>query len=93
MHVRSPLFRNIVSGVYAPVLAKHSKHFVLADAIDIWLGRMQRNFEPMRKQVEGRCKSQLTDDTQTASTWASVHQIGYRPFAGLLGKGLPQLLH
>jgi hypothetical protein len=34
-------------------VAKHSKHFVLADAIDIGLGRMQRNFEPMRKQVEG----------------------------------------
>jgi hypothetical protein len=44
------------------VLAKHSKHFVLADAIDIGLGRMQRNFEPMRKQVEGWRESQLTDD-------------------------------
>jgi hypothetical protein len=40
------------TGAYALVLAKHSKHFVLADAIDIWLGRMQRNFDPMRKQVE-----------------------------------------
>ncbi len=45
---------NIVAGVFAPVLAKHSKHFVLADAIDIWLGRMQPNFERMRKQVEGK---------------------------------------
>src|SRR5208337_225871 len=27
-----------VPGAYTPVLAKHSKHFVLADAIDIWLG-------------------------------------------------------
>ena len=49
-------------GDFTPVLAKHSKHFVLADAIDIGLGRMQRNFEPMRKQVEGWRDSQLTDD-------------------------------
>src|SRR5271167_968077 len=69
MHVRSPLFRNIVSGAYAPVLAKHSKHFVLADAIDIWLARMRRNFQPMREQVEGRCRSQLTDDSRS---WHSV---------------------
>jgi hypothetical protein len=44
------------------VLAKHSKHFVLGDAIDIGLGRMQRNFEPMRKQIECWRASQLTDD-------------------------------
>ncbi len=49
-------------GDFTPVLAKHSKHFVLADAIDIGLGRMQRNFEPMRKQIEGWRQSQLTDD-------------------------------
>src|SRR5208283_4478776 len=49
-------------GDFTPVIAKHSKHFVLADAIDIGLGRMQRNFEPMRKQVEGWRDSQLTDD-------------------------------
>jgi hypothetical protein len=49
-------------GDFTPVLAKHSKHFVLADAIDIGLGRMQRNFEPMREQIEGWRQSQLTDD-------------------------------
>ena len=49
-------------GDFTPVLAKHSKHFVLADAIDIGLGRMQRNFDPMRKQIEGWRQSQLTDD-------------------------------
>jgi hypothetical protein len=45
-------FGNIVPGVFTPVLAKHSKHFNLIDAIDVGLGGMQRNFEPMRKQVE-----------------------------------------
>lgn len=49
-------------GDFTPVLAKHSKHFVLADAIDIGLGRMQRNFDPMRTQIEGWRQSQLTDD-------------------------------
>jgi hypothetical protein len=48
-------------GDFTPVLAKHSKHFVLADAIDIGLGRMQRNFDPMRKQIEGWQAKQLTD--------------------------------
>jgi hypothetical protein len=49
-------------GDFTPVLAKHSKHFNLIDAIDVGLGRMQRNFEPMRKQVEGWRDTQLTDD-------------------------------
>ena len=49
-------------GDFTPVLAKHSKHFVLADALAIGLDRMQRNFEPMRKQVEGWREIQLTDD-------------------------------
>lgn len=39
-------------GDYTPVLAKHSKHFSLEDAIWIGVDRMQRNFEPMQKQVE-----------------------------------------
>jgi hypothetical protein len=50
-------------GDFTPVLAKHSKHFVLADAIDIGLGRMQRNFEPMQKQIDGWKQHQLTDGT------------------------------
>ena len=49
-------------GDFTPVLAKHSKHFNLMDAIDIGLGRMQRNFEPMRKQVEGWRQMQITDE-------------------------------
>jgi Domain of unknown function (DUF932) len=48
-------------GDFTPVLAKHSKHFNLMDAIDIGLGRMQRNFSPMQQQVEGWRQHQLTD--------------------------------
>jgi hypothetical protein len=41
-----------VSAVFTPVLAKHSKSFSLIDCISVGVDRMQRNFEPMRKQVE-----------------------------------------
>jgi hypothetical protein len=39
-------------GDYTPVLAKHSKRFSLEDSLSIGVDRMQRNFEPMRQQVE-----------------------------------------
>src|SRR6266478_9752149 len=54
---------NIVSGVFTPVLAKHSKSFSLIDCISVGVDRMQRNFEPMRKQVETWQQSELTDVT------------------------------
>ncbi len=50
-------------GVFTPVLAKHSKSFSLIDCISVGVDRMQRNFEPMRKQVEAWQKSELTDVT------------------------------
>jgi len=40
------------SSDFTPVLAKHSKSFSLIDCISVGVDRMQRNFEPMRKQVE-----------------------------------------
>jgi len=49
-----------VPGVYSPVLAKHSKHFSLEDALSIGVDRMQRNFEPMRGQVESWRAEQLS---------------------------------
>jgi hypothetical protein len=54
-------FGDIVPSVFTPVLAKHSKSFSLIDCIGI--DRMQRNFEPMRKQVEAWQRSELTDVT------------------------------
>src|SRR3989442_16005729 len=39
-------------GDFAPVLAKHSKNFSLVDALSVGVDRMQRHFEPMRRQVE-----------------------------------------
>jgi hypothetical protein len=48
------------SGVFTPVLAKHSKSFSLIDCISVGVDRMQRNFEPMRKQVEASQRCELT---------------------------------
>jgi hypothetical protein len=46
-----------------PVLAKHSNSFSPIDCISVGVDRMQRNFEPMRKQVESWQRSELTDVT------------------------------
>jgi hypothetical protein len=51
------------SGDFTPVLAKHSKHFSLLDALSIGVDRMQRNFEPMRAQIETWRESRLSDET------------------------------
>ena len=57
------VFRNIVAGVFQPVLAKHSKNFSLVDAISVGVDRMQRNFEPMRQQVETWRQTELSTVT------------------------------
>jgi hypothetical protein len=58
-----PRFGDIVASAFTPVLAKHSKSFSLIDCISVGVDRMQRNFEPMRKQVEAWQRSELTDVT------------------------------
>ncbi len=52
---------HIVPGVFTPVLAKHSKSFSLIDCVSVGVDRMQRNFEPMRKQVQAWQRSEVTD--------------------------------
>jgi hypothetical protein len=49
-------------GDYTPVLAKHTKNFGLQDGISMGVYRMQRNFEPMRRQVEAWRTRQLPDE-------------------------------
>ena len=49
--------------MFTPVLAEHSKSFSLIDCISVGVDRMQRNFEPMRKQAEAGQKSKVTDVT------------------------------
>jgi hypothetical protein len=58
--------------VFTPVLAKHSKNFSLQDSLAIGVDRMQRNFEPMRRQAEHWREQQLSP--------ASAKLIIYRAF-------------
>jgi hypothetical protein len=48
---------------YSLRCAKHSKPFSLIDCISVGVDRMQRNFEPVRKQVKTWQRSKLTDVT------------------------------
>jgi hypothetical protein len=50
-------------GDFTPVLAKHSKHFSLVDVLSIGIDRIQRNFEPMKKQVESWKATRISDES------------------------------
>jgi len=43
------------------VLAKHSKNFLLEDSLAVGVDRMQRNFGPLKRQVEEWQATQLSD--------------------------------
>jgi hypothetical protein len=49
-------------GEFTPVLAKHSKNFSIVDSLAIGVDRIQRNFEPLRQQVETWRSRHITDD-------------------------------
>ena len=59
-------------GDFSPVLAKHSKHFSLQNALSIGVDNMQRNFKPMVESVECWRSTQLSD--------VSARLIIYRAF-------------
>ena len=48
-------------GDFTPVLAKHTKHFNLVDSVSIGVDRMQRNFDPMQRQVAVWRRNQIDD--------------------------------
>jgi hypothetical protein len=50
------------SGDFQPVLAKHSKHFDLHNALAIGIDQMQRNFKPMSEQIERWREAQISDE-------------------------------
>ena len=62
-HVRPNRDNMAFRGDFTRVLAKHSKSFSLIDCVSVGVDRMQRNFEPMRKQVEAWQRSELTHVT------------------------------
>jgi len=49
-------------GDYSPLQAKHSKHFDLIESISVGVDKIQRNFEPLSKQVEGWQQTAVTDE-------------------------------
>ena len=52
---------HICPGVFTPVLCKHTKSFNLVDTLSVGVDRIQRNFEPMQRQVESWRQTQNTD--------------------------------
>jgi hypothetical protein len=50
------------SGDFTPVLAKHTKSFNLIDTLAVGVDRIQRNFEPMQRQVERWREAQISDE-------------------------------
>ncbi|MFZ0523388.1 MAG: hypothetical protein WAN14_21530 [Candidatus Acidiferrales bacterium] len=49
-------------GDFTPVLAKHTKHLSLVDLLSIGIDRIQRNFEPMKKQVQAWKTTRMADE-------------------------------
>jgi hypothetical protein len=74
--------------VYTPVLAKHSKHFSLEDSLAIGVDRMQRNFGPLKQQVEEWQALQLS----TASAKLLIYQAFIEEESGF-PKHLARRLH
>jgi hypothetical protein len=61
-------------GDFTPVLAKHTKHFSLVDAVSVGVDRMQRNFEPMRCQVETWRQNQIGDPEAKLVILPRIHR-------------------
>jgi hypothetical protein len=58
-----PELGNIDPSDFTPVLAKHTKNFNLVDTLSVGVDRIQRNFEPLQRQVETWRKTQIADET------------------------------
>jgi hypothetical protein len=63
LHRKTFQVGNIVSGAFTPVLAKHTKHLSLVDVLSIGIDRIQRNFEPMKRQVEAWKGKRVADES------------------------------
>jgi len=50
-----------ITSEFTPVLAKHTKSFNLVDTLSVGVDRIQRNFEPMQRQVESWRQTQISD--------------------------------
>lgn len=78
-------------GISSPgnVLAKHSNPFSRVECFSVGVDRMQRNFEPMRKQVGAWQRNALTDVTAKVVIYeAFVEEKLEDPKVNLKGKKL-----
>ncbi|MBA3767874.1 MAG: hypothetical protein H0W99_12990 [Acidobacteria bacterium] len=50
------------AGDFKPMLAKHTKHFDLMDALSIGVDRIQRNWQPLREAIDRKRALRLTED-------------------------------
>jgi hypothetical protein len=69
-------------GDFTSVLAKHSKRFSLVDALSVGVDRMQRNFEPMRKQVEQWKELQFPETYSKFAVYQAFIEGGEGPHEG-----------
>lgn len=71
-------------GDFTPVLAKHSASMNLIDLVSVGMDKMQRNFEPLRKQVEIWQKRGITDDQAKLAIYNAFVQKEIKAPARLL---------
>jgi hypothetical protein len=69
------------SGRLHTALAKHSKSFSLIDCISVGVDRMQRNFEPVRRQVEAWQRCELTDVTAKVVMYEVFVEASSKPLS------------
>jgi len=62
--------------VFTPVLAKHTKSFNLVDTLSVGVDRIQRNFEPLQRQVEGWRQTQITDERAKLIFYSALSTAG-----------------
>ena len=72
------------SGDFTPVLRKHTKHVELADVISLGVDRIQRNFEPLQRQVESWRESQISDDAAKLTIYKAFVEGGLEAPRSLL---------
>jgi len=72
-------------GDFTPILAKHTKHLSLVDVLSIGVDRIQRNFEPMKKQVVAWRATQIPDEV--------AKLVIYRAFVQGVPKQLARRVH
>src|SRR5437879_9339050 len=60
--MRTSLLGNTVSGVFTPVLKKHTSRLDLIELLSVGIDKMKRNFEPLKQQINDWQTREVTDD-------------------------------